>query len=101
MPTPTALRGDAEALTVQWHDGVSHRLSWRLLRDACPCASCKVKREEPPPLFPVLKLEETLPLRGVRMEPLGNYAYHIDFSDGHNTGIYSFEFLRKLGDANP
>ena len=99
MPTPISLRGDAEALTIQWDDGVSHRLSWRLLRDACPCATCKVKREEPPPLFQVLKPEETLPLRCEKMQALGNYAYHIDFSDGHNTGIYSLEFLRKLGEA--
>jgi DUF971 family protein len=50
-------------------------------------------------LFEVLKPEELQPLRASRMEALGNYAYHIDFSDGHNTGIYSLEFLRKLGEA--
>lgn len=99
MPAPTSLRGDAEALTIQWDDGLTARLTWRQLRDACPCASCKVKREEPPPLFAVLKPEETLPLRCSKMEPLGNYAYHIDFSDGHNTGIYSLEFLRKLSEG--
>ncbi len=99
MPTPVSLRGDAEVLTIQWDDGVTHRLSWRQLREACPCATCKVKREQPPPMFQVLQPEETLPLRCSKMQALGNYAYHIDFSDGHNTGIYSLEFLRKLGEA--
>jgi hypothetical protein len=60
---------------------------------------CKVKRETPPPLFAVLKPEETQPVKCTRMEPMGNYAYHIDFSDGHNTGIYSFEFLRRIGES--
>jgi len=32
------------------------------------------------------------------MKPVGNYAYGIEFSDGHNTGIYSFETLRSLGE---
>ena len=59
-----------------------------------------MKREEPPPLFQVLKPEETQPLRCSKMQALGNYAYHIDFSDGHNTCIYSLEFLRRLGEAS-
>lgn len=100
MSTPISLRGDAQALTIQWDDGATHRFTWRQLRDACPCATCKVRREEPPALFTVLKPEETQPIRGSRMEPLGNYAYHIDFSDGHNSGIYSLEFLRKLGEES-
>ena len=99
MSTPISLRGDAEVLTIQWDDGVTHSLSWRQLREACPCATCKVRREQPAPMFQVLKPEETLPLRCEKMQALGNYAYHIDFSDGHNTGIFSLDFLRKLGEA--
>lgn len=99
MPTPTALRGDTETLTIQWDDGVTSRISWRRLRDACPCATCKVRREQPAPVFAILKPEETQPVRCVNMQPLGNYAYHIDFSDGHNSGIYAFDFLRNLGSS--
>lgn len=99
-PAPRALRGNAEALTIEWSDGKTYITTWRKLREVCPCASCKAKREAPAPLFAVLKPEETQPVRCVRMEPMGNYAYHIDFSDGHNTGIYSYEFLRRIGDEN-
>ncbi len=36
------------------------------------------------------------------MKPVGNYAYSIEFSDGHDTGIYTFEYLRELGrEAGP
>ena len=38
------------------------------------------------------------PLSIVGMQPVGNYAYTIAFSDGHDTGIYSFELLRELGE---
>lgn len=99
---PVGLRADKDALTITWSDGVTHRLTWHQLRNSCPCASCKVKRDappEPPSPFTILKPEEAQPVKALRLEPLGNYAYHIDFSDGHNTGIYSIEFLRKLGEA--
>ena len=95
-PTAVALKGDAEGLSISWSDGVTHRLRWRTLRDACPCANCRTKRDEPVNPFAILKPEETLPVRATAMHPVGNYAYHIDFSDGHNAGIYSLELLRQL-----
>ena len=96
------LRGDAEALTLEWADGAVHRVTWRELRDRCPCATCANEKENPSPpagggLLQVLSLAETQPLRVVGMRPMGNYAYAIQFSDGHNTGIYSLDFLRSLG----
>lgn len=94
-----SLKGDREALLLQWSDGVSHRILWRTLRDNCPCATCREKRAQPEPTFNILKPEETAPVRATGMYPVGNYAYQIDFSDGHKTGIYSLELLRELGDA--
>jgi len=35
------------------------------------------------------------------MKPVGNYAYSISFSDGHDTGIFTLEFLRELGKEVP
>ena len=97
--TLKSLKGDHEALLVQWSDGLEHRIPWRVLRDHCPCATCRQKRAEPAPTFNILKPEETAPVRATGMSPLGNYAYQIDFSDGHKTGIYSLELLRELGDV--
>lgn len=45
----------------------------------------------------MLPSAEIQPLRVVSMKPVGNYAYSITFSDGHDTGIYTFEQLRELG----
>ena len=100
-PIPTGLKNDGDALLITWSDGAQHRLPWRLLREVCPCATCRAYREQPPEpasLLPVLKPEEAQPLRPRSVRPLGNYAYGIAFSDGHDTGIYTLEFLRELGE---
>lgn len=98
--TLRSLKGDAESLTLEWTDGVPQRISWRTLRENCPCAHCRTKRAEPPQPanpFTILKPAEAAPIKATSMKPMGNYAYSIDFSDGHNSGIYSLEYLRELG----
>jgi DUF971 family protein len=49
-------------------------------------------------LFPVLTAAEAQPTKILGMEPVGNYAYSIKFNDGHDTGIYTLELLRELGE---
>lgn len=98
-PTKLALSGD-DRLLIEWSDGEKRRYSFSELRDKCPCASCREKRSQPPAastLLPVLSAAEARPLKVQGMKPVGNYAYSIEFSDGHDTGIYTFEFLRELG----
>ena len=99
---PTDLKlTSADQLTIQWSDGRSVTYPVRLLRDHCPCATCRERRRadsETPNLLPVLAIEETQPLRIVHMRPVGNYAYCIGFSDGHDTEIYTLELLRHLGE---
>lgn len=84
--------GDQEVLVV-WEDG--HRSLYRFddLRFLCPCAGCldemtgkrTVEREK---IHQGIKALEYL--------PVGNYAVRFKWSDGHHTGIYSFDYLRKL-----
>jgi DUF971 family protein len=96
---PVALRGTADELRITWSDGVEHQLPWSRLRANCPCAGCKSARSQPPDPFAILKPEEAAPVRVAAMRPSGNYAYHIDFTDGHNTGIFPLELLRRLGEG--
>lgn len=110
---PRSLKSKGDALVIEWSDGVTQRLPWSLLRERCPCATCRTKqdhRQQPPAgqsqpgqsepggLLPVIGLEETRPIRPTAVRPVGNYAYNIHFSDGHNTGIYSLEYIRRLGE---
>jgi DUF971 family protein len=99
--SPQSLKNTGNALEIAWSDGLTQRISWRKLRDACPCATCRVDRSKPPkpqPLLAVISPAETRPLAPTSMRPVGNYAYAISFSDGHSAGIYSLELLRELGE---
>lgn len=96
-PTQLGLTTDGQ-LQIDWNDGQQRRYRVRDLRDACPCATCREKRNAPAPLLPVLSPGETAPLTIAKMEPVGNYAYAIHFSDGHDTGIFTLERLRELGE---
>ncbi len=92
------LSGDR--LLIEWNDGQRHEITFGELRSRCPCATCREKRAAPPEpagLLPVLSQAEARPLAILGMRPVGNYAYSIAFSDGHDTGIYTLEFLRELG----
>jgi DUF971 family protein len=68
-------------LALAWADGHESYLPFDDLRGSCPCSLCRAQREAPPD-----------PLRIV---PVGAYAVQIVWSDGHDTGIYAFEMLRK------
>lgn len=98
--TPKSLKADRTTLSIEWSDGLVQQISWQKLRDRCPCATCRNKHDQPPQLFNILKPEEAAPVRATAMHPVGNYAYQIDFSDGHNSGIYSLELLRELGEGS-
>ncbi len=103
-PTQLSISDEGD-LNIQWNDGVHHSIPLQVLRKACPCASCREKLQNElnstPELLPVLAVEETRPLKIQAMRTVGNYAYAIAFRDGHDTGIYTIEFLRALGDAKP
>lgn len=99
-PQPIRLSKDGdEHLVIDWSDGKSFRYSWVDLRKACPCATCNEEREKPPDPFRILKPSELVPLKPVAITPVGFYAYKITWSDGHDTGIFTLELLRQLGEA--
>jgi DUF971 family protein len=100
QPTALSLVSD-RFLQITWSDGEVRQSSFSMLRKACPCATCREKSRaeasQKPNLLPVLTAAETQPLKIVRMRPVGNYAYNIDFSDGHGSGLFTIELLRELG----
>jgi ATP-binding protein involved in chromosome partitioning len=84
---------DGTQLRIRWKDGHVSDFPPRLLRIACACAGCvdemtgrKILKEEDVPA-------DVYPLT---VEYVGRYALRFDWSDGHGTGIYPFEYLRKL-----
>ena len=103
QPTKLELRGE-NRLLIAWSDGQLREVTFNELRKACPCATCREKRAKPPEPsggLQVLSMAEARPLKILGMKPVGNYAYSIAFSDGHDTGIFTLEFLRELGQEVP
>lgn len=92
MNAPSALRNSrSEArLNLEWADGARQQLSHARLRGACPCSQCKAAR-----LRGAIDLVDA----GVRLEriALQGYGVQLVFSDGHERGIYPWEYLRALG----
>jgi DUF971 family protein len=103
-PVPTGLdRLGTGGLRITWSDGQRRVYRVAELRQACPCASCREKRAaasdaaDRPRGLPVLKAAEAKPLEVIAMGPVGNYAYHVAFSDNHDSGLFTFPLLRSLG----
>jgi DUF971 family protein len=96
-PMPLAMRKEGDSLVIEWSDGCTGKVSWKALRDDCPCAGCRDERQKPADPFRILKPAEIAgPLAPVSMPRVGRYAYKIVWNDGHDTGIYTLEHLHEL-----
>jgi DUF971 family protein len=92
-PTPTEIRRlGAEAVRIAWSDGHTSDYRNDYLRARCPCAGC---RDRPRHSLPVVN-EPREPLYAVQIGLVGRYAVSIQWSDGHDTGLYSYRTLREL-----
>lgn len=96
-PTVKTIRKEGDDhLVIEWSDGKTCTYTWRKLRDNCPCASCQEDRGKPEDPFRILNPNELQPLKPVAMTPIGYYAYKITWNDGHDTGLFTLEYLREL-----
>ncbi|MDJ0974799.1 MAG: DUF971 domain-containing protein [Planctomycetota bacterium] len=93
-PVPTAIRLDVKTnwLRINWSDGEESAYEGSYLRMICPCAAC---RGHGPGQVPAPTAEQCAGVRVTNAEGVGSYAIRFDFSDGHTTGIFAFDFLRK------
>jgi DUF971 family protein len=92
--TPVEIRKKGgERLTVRWADGHESVFPARTLRGLCPCAQC-VSETTGQRLTFEEHVRPDVAIAAARM--VGNYALHFDWSDGHTTGIYSFDYLRRI-----
>ena len=98
-PTRLDLKKD-RGLTVEWADGTGSYYSIAYLRRMSPSADARQQREEleknPLAVIQPSRKGGDGPLVAESAELVGNYAIRINFSDGHKTGLYSWEYLREI-----
>jgi DUF971 family protein len=100
--TPASVRvhvSTGQGVDIEWGDGHASHYDFTYLRDHCPCATCNEARDKKPDASPLPGMGPALPMFKPRptarqAKAVGQYAIQIEFSDGHATGIYSFDYLR-------
>jgi DUF971 family protein len=112
MPTPLDPRKKPKEVQIHvktgagvdivWADGHSSHFDFPFLRDHCPCATCNDERAKKEsmaghsvPASPVLPMYKPK-ARAQSASQVGSYAIQISFTDGHSTGIFSYDYLRTL-----
>jgi DUF971 family protein len=99
MHSPTDIQVIGTEVAIRWDDGRESFITFATLRANSPSAEVKGERDV---FGTVYGGEAPRDHRGVEVtgwERIGNYAIRFDFSDGHRTGLYSYELLRKLGET--
>jgi DUF971 family protein len=88
----------SKGIKIDWKDAHRSEYGLQYLRDECPCATCTGAHGTPPAPKstdnPFQMYKPTLKMLAV--EPVGSYAIRINWSDGHNSGIYSYDHLRGI-----
>lgn len=91
-PTEIRLSKDKQLLTVAFDDGAKFEMSAELLRVESPSAEVQGHDPSQKKLIPGKSAVEI-----IKIEPVGNYAVRLVFDDMHDTGIYSWDVLHRLG----
>jgi prepilin-type processing-associated H-X9-DG protein len=104
---PTAVKVHVKTgsgVDITWADGHASHYEFSYLREECPCATCNDERGKNEAFaaaapaanaFPALPMFKPKP-RAQAANVVGNYAVQISFTDGHSTGIYSYDHLRSI-----
>jgi DUF971 family protein len=87
---------DKSKLNIKWKDGAESSVSLKYLRNECPCATCKGETVLLKTYRPAQKNLTGNSYFIKEIKQIGGYAVQITWKDGHNTGIYSWEYLQTL-----
>jgi DUF971 family protein len=98
---PKDIQSIGDELAIKWEDDSESYLKLEKFRRHCPCAACKgevdvmghLHKGPDAPLSPQA-------FHLVRISSVGSYAVQPVWADGHSTGLYSFDYLRRLADSD-
>lgn len=90
QPLEVKNNGNDGTLKIAWSDGVTGVMTHRLLRESCRCAHCSADLRRGIPVTAVSSIRITV------VEPYGANTLRLGFDDGHQRGLYPFDYLRSL-----
>ena len=97
---PTDIQTIGDELAIKWNDGSESFVTLEKLRRHCPCAGCKGEADI---MGHVYKgPDKPLPPAAFQLRRIGNvggYALQPVWGDGHSTGLFSFDYLKRVADA--
>lgn len=94
---PREIIDEGDGFEIRWADGTANRFDAPTLRRACACAGCVNEWTGEQTLDPN-KVSDDTTIEHIGI--VGRYALNFRFSDKHETGIYSFKYLRELAEKN-
>jgi DUF971 family protein len=96
---PADIQQIGQELAIKWDDGTESFISLEKLRRRCPCAGCKGEVDVMGNLYkaPARPLTPNA-FQLARINLVGGYAVQPVWADGHNTGLFSFDYLKKVAD---
>lgn len=96
MTTPQNIQIIGQELAIVWSDGQESYIPSAKLRAASPSAETKGERDIFGQQYGGSAKTDYTGVQILGWERIGNYALRFDFSDGHRTGLYSYELLREI-----
>ncbi len=86
---------DNDSVVIEWNNGKVSEINKYLLRKSCPCALCEVERDDNHHDYNLFRGNKT---EIVDFEVVGQHAIRVTWKDGHNTGMYEFNYLIDLAE---
>ena len=99
MHSPTQVLLAGEEVAIAWSDGAETYFRGDFLRGASPSAETQGERDVFGTQYGGKGSRNFSGVRVIGWDRVGNYAIRFDFSDGHRTGLFSYDYLRRLADA--
>jgi DUF971 family protein len=95
--SPANIQIIGQELAIAWSDGQESYLPLEKLRRACPCASCTGEPDAMGRVHqPAVKYDPARSFQIVKFGMVGGYACQPSWADGHDTGLYAFDYIRRI-----
>jgi len=101
MHTPVQVQLIGDEVAIAWSDGLETYLKGEFLRAASPSAENMGERDVFGRQYGGAGPRNFSGVQVLSWDRVGNYALRFEFSDGHRTGLYTYEYLRKLSAQKP